>query len=79
MLGSLPSPLAITDLAMPALGELVTEQPDLGAVELAVVLLDHVVDRHVHEAVAGRQAGARREDAAGTVAPEVLVDPEALA
>ncbi len=60
-------------------GELVTEVPDLGAVELAVVLLDHVVDRHVHQAAARREAGARREDTPGAVAPEVFVDTEALA
>ena len=61
------------------LRQLVTEQADLRAVELAVVLVDHVVDRHVHETVAGRDAGSGREHAARAVAPEVLVDAEALA
>ena len=43
------------------LRQLVAEQPDLRAVELAVVLVDHVVDRHVHEAVgrAGCPCGSR--------------------
>ena len=63
VLGSLPSPLAITDRRDAAPRQLVTEQPDLRAIELALVLFDHVVDRHVHEAVAGRDAGARREHA----------------
>ncbi len=57
----------------------VTEQPDLRAVELAVVFVDHIVDRHVHEAVAMRNSRAGREHAPGSVAPEVLVDTEALA
>ena len=59
--------------------QLVTEQADLGAVELAVVAVDGLGDRHVHQPVAGRDAGAGREHVAGGVAPERLVDPEALA
>ena len=61
------------------LRQLVAEQTDLRAVELAVVLVDDVVDRHVHEAAAGRGARAGREDTPRTVAPELLVDAEALA
>ena len=59
--------------------QLVAEQAHLGAVQLAVVAVDGVGDRHVHQPVAGRDAGAGGEDVAGGVAPERLVDPEALA
>ncbi len=59
-------------------GELVTEQTGLGAVELFVVRLDGVGDRHVHETVAGGETGAGGEHDTGVVATEVLVDAEAL-
>ncbi len=62
----------------PSACELVAEQPHLGAVELRVVGLDGVGDRHVHEPVAVRDPGAGGEHHARRVAPEVLVDPEAL-
>ena len=62
----------------PGGGQLVTEQSGLGAEELAVVGVDGVGDRHVHEAVARGDAGAGGEHHTGGVAPEVLVDAEAL-
>ena len=77
--GRVPSPLATTAAGDAGARQLVTEQADLGAVELAVVAVDGLGDRHVDQPVAGRDAGAGGEHVAGGVAPERLVDPEALA
>ena len=57
----------------------IPQRTDLGAVELRIVLVDHVGDGEVHQPVAGRGARARAEHDARGVAAERFVHAESLA